>query len=93
MTDENFCTSILPREGYYSEAEYNWLLRPSDKWEIRDEGAWLEVGGPGVDGISFALRRGEEGIFAYYPFDGEFVWKAKDGESLVAGWIAGTIKV
>ena len=93
MSGENFCTSILPEEGYYSEAEYNWLLRPSSEWEVRGSGAWLDVGGPGVDGISFTLRRREEGIFAYYPIEREFVWKAKDGESLVAGWLAGTIKV
>jgi hypothetical protein len=91
MTTSAFRTAV-PREGYFSETEQNWLLRPAAEWMLRDD-AWLEVGGPGVDGISFVLKKEEDGVFAYYPIERAFVWKAKDGASLISGWIAGTITV
>jgi hypothetical protein len=82
----------FPVTGYLSEAAQYWVLRPVAEWVLHEEGGWLDVGGPGVDGISWALRSGEAGVFAYYPIDAEFVWKAADAASLVSGWEGGEIK-
>jgi hypothetical protein len=90
----DFPTDSIRPAGYYSQRDQYWLLRPSDEWKLLEaEDNWLEVGGPGVDGISFVLKRGEQGVFAYYPIEREFVWKARDAESLIAGWLASTISV
>lgn len=88
-----FSISGFPEAGFYSAKDQYWLIRPKVDWKLRDEGIWLEVGGPGVDGISFALKKEEEGVFAYYPVDREFAWKAKDGASLISGWLEGSITV
>jgi hypothetical protein len=90
---EGFAVHLIPEGGFYSTTEQNWLLRPSADWKLHEEGSWLEVGGPGVDGISFALRKECGGVFAYYPLGREFVWKAKDGASLISGWVDGSITV
>jgi len=89
----DFQKHTVPTEGYFSIAEQNWLLRPREEWVLRDGGLWLEVGSAGVDGIAFALRKGMSGIFAFYPIDNEFVWKADDGSALIAGWLSGSITV
>ena len=88
-----FSTIGICEDGYYSTAEHHWLIRPQDEWETRNAGQWLEIGGSGVDGISWALRRDEEGVFAHYPIEDRFEWKAKDVESLIAGWFSGQITV
>jgi hypothetical protein len=90
---EGFATAGIRDGGYYSESEHSWLVRPREEWEVHDGGSWLGIGGPGVDGISWALRKGEEGVFAHYPIEKRFEWKAKDVESLIAGWIQGQITV
>ena len=90
---EGFDVTGVPADGYYSPTEQYWLVRPKDDWAVRDNGRWLEIGGPGVDGISWALKRGENGVFAYYPIENLFLWKAKDVESLLVGWRDGDITV
>ena len=88
-----FQTRGIPEEGFFSAGEQNWLLRPRAEWKLHEKDGWLEVGGAGVDGISFALKKDTDGVFAYYPIDRVFVWKAKDGASLVSGWLNGSITV
>ncbi len=90
----DFSTTGVPEAGYYSESTQYWLIRPKAEWELHEEdGGWLAIGGPGTDGISWALKKDQEGIFAFYPIEGEFVWKAKDVTSLVSGWNDGRIFV
>jgi len=88
-----YAVARFPVSGYFSQATQYWVLRPVTEWALHEEDGWLDVGGPGVDGISWALKRGEDGIFAYYPIGGEFVWKAAGAASLLSGWEAGTVKV
>jgi hypothetical protein len=90
---KDFAAARVPENGYYSKAEQYWLIRPKNDWQIHDCDSWLEIGGPGVDGILWALRRGEDGVFAHYPIEGRFEWKAKDVESLIIGWLEGRITV
>ena len=78
-------------EGFYSELERNWLVYPIS--ERKDHGAWYEVGSAGVDGIVFAIRKDQEGVYAFYPIDREFIRKADDLSALVVGWRSGSITV
>jgi hypothetical protein len=87
----DFAVETFPASGYYSELDQFWILRPVLEWVLHEEEAWLDVGGPGCDGIAWALRRGQDGVFAYYPIGGEFVWKAVDAPSLIWGWQDGKI--
>jgi hypothetical protein len=89
----DFRVETFPANGHYSEQSQFWLLRPVVEWALNENDSWLDIGGPGVDGISWALRRGARGVFAYYPIDAEFAWKADDAQSLVSGWEAGSIWV
>ena len=79
----------LPREGYFSDVEQYSTLAPVIEWELHDKGAWLAVGGPGVDGIRWAVRRSQKGLFAFYPIDGEFVFVAENGPDLISKWTSG----
>ena len=46
-----------------------------------------------MDGIDWGYRRGQAGLWAWYPTDGEFLWLAPTVEALLQGWLAGTITV
>lgn len=81
----------VPEDGFDSE-EY-WFIRKSSDWVLSDDGSWLDIGGPGVDGICWALVRGRRGVFAYYPMEETFLWKAEDVPALIRGWVAGEIFV
>jgi hypothetical protein len=82
-----------PPEGWYSEAEQYWTIRPRAEYSYDPQRRWLCVGGPGVDGIEFGLLQGRRGVFAYYPISGEYVLKAASVSELVRGWRSGEITV
>lgn len=82
-----------PIEGYYSETDQYWIIRPKPEWAFDPERNWLCIGGPGVDGIEFGYLKNKSGVFAYYPIDDEFVFLAKTSSELVSGWIRGKINV
>lgn len=90
-----FSLDRVPVGGWYRRAERMWLIRPAARWELHAEGdsPWLAIGGPGVDGILWALRPGAPDILARYPIGGAWVWKASDARALVDGWRRGTISV
>ena len=82
-----------PPEGCYSPSGQHWTIVPRTEYNYDAERGWLRIGGPGVDRIEFGLLRGREGVFAYYPIEGEYVLKAASATELIAGWLGGTIKV
>ena len=82
-----------PPEGFYSEAEQYWTIRPRSEYRYDPESGWLCIGGPGVDGIEFGLRQGQAGVFAYYPITGEYDWKAASVSELIRGWLGGQISI
>lgn len=88
-----YSVESLPKDGYYCELSRYWVLRPVTEWELHDAEGWLAVGGPGVDGIAWAVKKNETGLFAFYPIEREFVYVAKDGPALVSNWNSGTIAV
>ena len=87
-------------DGYWSEAEQLWLVRP---WgQVAEDIAraapssfteYFPVGDAGVDGISFGYRAGAPQIWAYFSIANEFDVVAESLRALVNGWIEGKIKV
>jgi hypothetical protein len=82
-----------PVNGFYSQAEQYWIIRPQSEWEHDPARQWLCIGGPGVDRIEFGLRQGQVAVYAYYPIDDEFIEKAASVPSLIQGWFDGSITV
>lgn len=82
-----------PSEGFYSESEQYWTIRPRREYHYDAGRDWLCIGGPGVDGIEFGLLLNKNGVFAYYPMSNQYVWKADSVSLLIAGWISGEITV
>ncbi len=82
-----------PSEGFYSELERCWTIRPRQEYQYDAGRGWLCIGGPGVDGIEFGLLQNKHGVFAYYPISNEYVWKADSVSLLIEGWISGEITV
>ena len=78
-------------EGRYDNFNQIGYIYSRDGIRESDDGGRLYIGRPGVDGIEFLYRRGSPSIWAYYPIDGEFVWKADDIESFEQAWKAGSI--
>ena len=82
-----------PVEGFYSELEQYWTIRPQAEWVYHPDRQWLCLGGPGVDGIEFGVQKGVAGVFAYYPLEGDCLLKADSVPELIRGWCEGTITV
>ena len=82
-----------PVDGFYSTVEQYWTIRPPSEWEHDPDRSWLCLGGPGVDGIEFGVRKNTPGVFAYYPIDDDYVLKADSVPELIRGWRDGTITV
>ena len=89
---EGFDVTGVPENGVQDSVGY-WLIHPKNGWTVHDNGTWLEIGGATADGISWALKRDEPGVFAHYPYEDVFLWKARDVESLISGWRDGQIFV
>jgi hypothetical protein len=81
----------LPKQGYFSEQDQYWIFAPVIEWCLR--GDWLAVGGPGIDGIVWAVQKEQLGIFAFYPIDKEFVAVAENAPQLIAKWTSGALHV
>lgn len=69
------------------------FLYSTDQLRESDDGSKLYVGRAGVDGIEFVIRRGETGIWAWYPIEGELVEIADNIDEFFEGWTSGAIKV
>ena len=85
--------ATLPRDGHFSETDQFWIFAPVIEWVLHNGGDWLAVGGPGVDGISWALLRNRSGLFAVYPIEERFVPVAANGPDLILKWTSGTLRV
>jgi hypothetical protein len=89
----DYFSSALAVHGYWDEPGQHWYIWPAER-VYQDIGRqFLVIGDAGVDGIDWGYRRGEPGLWACYPIDGEFVWLAPTAEVLLEGWLSGAIKV
>jgi hypothetical protein len=85
----DFDVATLPKHGHFSEPDQYWIFAPVVEWSLR--GDWLAVGGPGVDGIAWAVRKDRTGVYAFYPIEQEFVAVAEDGPELITKWTSGKL--
>lgn len=99
-TNENYLNVLpeydiatLPRDGYFSERSQYWIFAPVVEWVLHNPGDWLAVGGPGFDGISWAVRKNQKGLFAFYPIEADFVAVAASGPELISRWTSGKLSV
>lgn len=77
----------VDEEGEYAFIYAQDLVRQSDNGEM------LYIGRAGVGGIEFAYKRGSTEIWAFYPIEGELIWKAEGIDEFVQGWLRGDISV
>ncbi len=90
---EEYLSSTLSKNGYYSEASYTQVIVPIfETYELR-EVEFLAVGRSGADGIDFGYRKGKSGIWAYYPIDNEFKYMSPSLSEFVPAWVSGGLSV
>ena len=89
--DEYFNSSYA--NGFYHDESYLQLIYPEKELKEKKEIGFLVVGSAGADGIEFGYKKGEKGIWVYYPIDNKFEYVADSLEALIEGWCSGEIKV
>jgi hypothetical protein len=81
------------RDGRYHQESQFWFIFSLDNVSTNTETGALVIGAPGCDGIDFCFRAGFDGVWAFYPYDKEWVLLAATLADLERGWIDGSIKV
>jgi hypothetical protein len=79
--------------GYFDETSQMTIIYAAADLAEHSELGFLAVGRPGVDGMEWGYRRGESGLWAYYPIGREFMYLAPTVAALVDGWYSGAIVV
>ncbi len=82
-----------PEAGCFSDTDQYWTVRPVAEWTRDERRRWIQIGGPGVDGIQFGFLERETGVHAYYPYEDRFERIASSVPELITGWVSGAIKV
>jgi hypothetical protein len=92
-----FLPAAAPFERDFAEGRLDpsftpYIYAARDR-RLADGGAAMMIGSAGVDGIEFALRRGQSGIWAFFPYLVEWKRVAEDVVSFEADWLASRIKL
>jgi hypothetical protein len=80
-------------EGIYDSAGQHYLVLRRGEVELNFERGDLVVGSAGCDGIYFCFRKGQMGVWAYYPIEDRHVLVAPTLQRLAEGWFDGSISV
>lgn len=88
--DDYFAAGWAER-GHWEESSQLMVIVPFGEHEVRED--FLVIGRPGVDGLAFGYRRGERGVWVYYPIGRRYVRVANSTADLVDGWCSGRITV
>ena len=88
---DDYFASGLAETGWWDEDAQYWLIEPAARMVEDVALRFLDIGGPGVDGIRWGYRRGRAGVWAHYPIEGEFVRLADTAMDLMDRWRAGTL--
>jgi hypothetical protein len=83
----------MAETGHWDEPGQCWYFWPADRVVEDTALQFLIVGSPYVDGIDWGYRKGQRGLWAYYPIDAEFVLLAATFEELVERWFSGELTV
>ncbi len=81
----------IPVGGYYSEFDFLNFIEPKESWILYRKRGFLHFGHAGIDGIEFGLRKGEQGIWAYYPIEDTYEKKADTVVELIERWKKGDV--
>ena len=79
--------------GHLDEASHTLVFAPLTEAYENPEIEFFVVGTSGWDGIDFGYRRGQAGLWAYYPIEREFKFMAPTVAELVEGWCSGRLSV
>ena len=90
---DDYFLSPLSENGWWDEPAQCWYIEPADRVLEDARRDFLIIGRPGVDGIQWGYRRGEQGLWAHYPIDDEFVLLARSASELRDGYASGRITV
>lgn len=98
--DANFSWSYSCKEYFASFADGRfdgdsqlWFILPRSDTKVYLERGAFVVGSAGADGIDFCFRKGQSGVWAYYPIEDEWGLKADTLAEFERGWLNGSIVV
>ena len=82
----------------YSDGRYDPLsqldfIYPQAEAHASKDGQAFCIGRPGVDGLEFAYRADQPGIWVHYPMEDEWRQVADSIAALEQGWLSEAIKV
>jgi hypothetical protein len=89
----DYFSSPLAQTGWFDVDGQYWYVEPVERLVEDAELHFLVIGGPGVDGIRWGYRRGERGVWAFFPIEAEFRLLAPSVADLVEGYGSGRITV
>ncbi|WP_461428340.1 hypothetical protein [Gymnodinialimonas sp.] len=75
------------------DAGYCPYLYAASERRMTPDGTALLIGSAGMDGVEFALKRGEPGVWIYHPYDDAWTTIAPDIATFETLWLAGQITV
>ena len=73
---------------FYDESNYIDVILPEEKIHLTDDGKWIIIGWPGVDGITFRIKANATSpiVYVHYPIEDEIHQIASDIEDLISKW-------
>jgi hypothetical protein len=83
---EDYLSSKWGRDGLYDESAEVQIIYNSADAIAHDDIGFLEIGRPGVDGLSFGYRKGERGLWVHYPYENRFERLAYSVAEFVGRW-------
>jgi hypothetical protein len=90
---EDYFSEGWSEHGHFDEPSQTWVIVPlTEAYEDTDI-EFLVVGRSGWGGIDFGYRKGQAGLWCYYPIDREFKFMAGTVAELVDGWCSGRLSV
>ena len=86
------------RDGWYARGHFDddsqlSVVTPLDDTYEREDVEFFAIGRSGCDGIDFGYRKGQPGLWAYYPIDREFTLVASSVAELIDAWVSGRLLV
>lgn len=79
--------------GHYDQHAHCWTFHAAADVREHPEVRFLAIGGPGCDGIEWGYRKGQSGLWAFYPIEHRFELLAPTLAELFDGWYSQRITV
>jgi hypothetical protein len=79
--------------GHFDELSQTWVIVPLTEVYEKAQLEFLAVGRSGLGGIDFGYRKGQSGLWAFYPIEREFKFMASTVAELVEAWCSHRLSV